>query len=118
MCLVLVAFAHEYKEKFKNTGVYLVPLVLFGLLAIGPYLQIGGSLTPVPGLYLLYHQIPLFSVLREPGRFDMMLELFLAIFAAIGLVRIESMSASSSFKKYIPIIFFVLIMPSSTTHCH
>lgn len=108
--LVLVALAHEYKERFKSTGVYLVPLVLFGLLSIGPYLQINGSLTAVPGLYQVYHYIPLFSVLREPGRFDMPLELFLAIFAAIGIVQLDSKYSTSSFKKYVPILFFALLV--------
>ena len=108
--LVIVALVHEHKERFKNTGVYLVVLLLFGLLSIGPYLQIGGSLTAVPGLYQLYHHIPLFSVLREPGRFDMIAELFIAIFAAIGLVQLDNMLSNSKFKKYVPIIFFAFIM--------
>jgi hypothetical protein len=108
--LVLAGLVHEYKDRFKSTGVYLVPLVLFGLLSIGPYLQINGNLTFVPGLYVLYHQIPLFNVLREPGRFDMMVELFLAIFAAMGLVRLGSALSSSSLKKYVPILFFALVM--------
>ncbi len=108
--LVLVALAHEYKTRFKDTGVYLVPLVLFLLLSIGPYLQINGNPTQVPGLYQIYHLIPLVSVLREPGRFDMMVELFFAIFAAIGLVLLDGALSTSSFKKYVPFLFFALIM--------
>ena len=110
MLLVLVALAHEFKDRFKETGVYLVPLILFGLLSIGPYLQIGGALTSVPGLYMVYHQIPFFNVLREPGRFDMPFELFLAVFAAIGIAQLESKFSNSSFRKYVPLLFFALLV--------
>ncbi len=108
--LALVGLVHEYKEKFKGTGVYLVLLVLFGLLSIGPYLQINGTVTFVPGLYQVYHAVPLFNVLREPGRFDIPLELFIAIFAAIGLVELENKYSASNAKRYIPIIFFALLV--------
>lgn len=110
LLLVAVALVHEYRDRFKNTGVLLVPLVLFALLSIGPYLQINGNVTAVPGLYLLYHQLPLFNVLREPGRFDIPLELLLAVFAAIGIVKLESRYASSNLKRYIPAIFLVLLI--------
>jgi hypothetical protein len=108
--LALVALVYEYKEKFKSVGLFLVLLVLFGLLSIGPYLQINGNITIVPGIYQIYHLIPVFNVLREPGRFDLLLELFFAIFAAIGITVLEKKYASSSIKKYIPAIFLILII--------
>jgi uncharacterized membrane protein YecN with MAPEG domain len=107
--LVLVALVYEYKEKFRSSSIYLILLVLFGLLSIGPYLQINGSLTAVPGLYQLYHQIPFFNVLREPGRFDIPLELFLAIFAAIGVVKLEGRYSGSA-KKYLPVVITILLV--------
>lgn len=110
LLLAIVGLLHEYKSRFKTTAVYLVPLVLFGLLSIGPYLQINLNVTLVPGIYQIYHQIPLFNVLREPGRFDIPFELFLAIFAALGLVKLEEKYASSNFKRYLPLIFFVLLI--------
>ncbi|MDE1855203.1 MAG: hypothetical protein KGH57_02705 [Candidatus Micrarchaeota archaeon] len=108
--LALVGLAHEYKEKFAATGVYLVPLVIFGLLSIGPYLQVNGNVTGIPGIYQLYHLIPVFNALREPGRFDMLVELFLAIFAAIGIAELEKKYAASNMKRYIPFVFLALII--------
>ncbi len=123
--LMLIGLLHEYREHFKDTGVYLVALILFGLLSLGPYLQIGGNITSMPGLYLLYHHMPLFNVLREPGRFDMLLELFIAMFAAIGVTNLDGTifkvigiahhdGESSNFKKgvqkYAPVIFVALIL--------
>ncbi|MCL5239315.1 MAG: hypothetical protein M1286_02500 [Candidatus Marsarchaeota archaeon] len=110
LLLALVGLAHEYKSRFKNTAVFLVPLVIFGLLTIGPYLQVNGSVTGIPGLYQLYHLVPLFNVFREPGRFDMVVELFIAIFAAIGLVKLEEKFANTNIKRYLPIVFFALII--------
>ncbi len=110
MLLALIGIAYESRNRFKNTGIYLVPLVIFGLLTFGPYLQVNGSVTGIPGLYQLYHLVPLFNVFREPSRFDMVVELFIAIFAAIGLVRLGEKYASSGAKKYIPVIFFALIL--------
>lgn len=108
--LVLIALVYEYKERFKGSGLFLVLLVFFGLVSIGPYLQINGRATQIPGLYLLYHQIPVFNILSEPGRFDIPLELFLAIFAAIGITKLEKINLLSSMKRYIPLLFLALII--------
>jgi hypothetical protein len=110
MLLALVGITYEFKSRFANTSIYLVPLVLFGLLSIGPYLQINGHVTTAPGLYLLYHQIPLFNALREPGRFDIPIELFLSLFAAIGLVELEKRYSASGIGRYVPVIFFALLV--------
>ncbi|MDE1873788.1 MAG: hypothetical protein KGI04_01560 [Candidatus Micrarchaeota archaeon] len=109
--LALVGLLYEYKkDRFASTGVYLLGLVVFGMLSVGPYLQINGNVTPVPGLYLLYHQIPLFNVLREPGRFDIAFELFIAIFAAVGLVELEKKYSGQNIARYLPAIFMVLLV--------
>lgn len=110
LLLVVIGLAFEFKEKFKKTALFLACLILFGLLSIGPYLQVNGVVTAVPGLYQVYSLIPIFNVVREPGRFDLMVELFLAIFAAIAIVKLESKYHESSFKKYLPAVFLVLIL--------
>ncbi len=108
--LALAGLYYEYKEKFRKTGMLLLPLVVFGLLSIGPYLQFGGTVTPIPGLYQIYHQIPYFNVLREPGRFDIPFELLLGIFAALGIIKLENMIANSSMKKFVPIVIIALLL--------
>lgn len=90
LALAAVGLFYSYKDgRFKQTGIIIFPLAFLLLLSIGPYLQVAGAVTQAPGLYLLYHQIPLFNVLREPGRFDVAIELFLALLAAFGFVKVE-----------------------------
>ncbi len=89
LALALIGLFYSFKEKLKHTGIIVVPLAFLALLSIGPYLQVGGTVTALPGIYLLYHQIPLFNVLREPGRFDIAVELFLALLAAFGFAKVE-----------------------------
>jgi hypothetical protein len=91
LALAIVGLFYSYREKFKHTGIIVVPLVFLLLLSIGPYLQVAGALTPLPGIYQIYHQIPLFNVLREPGRFDIAIELFLALLAAFGFAKLEGL---------------------------
>ncbi len=111
LALAAIAIAWDYKDKFKHTGVILVPLILFALLSIGPVLQIGGSSTGIPGLYAIYNKIPYFNVLREPGRFDMMVELLLGILAALGFAHLESKYlTSASVKRYAPVIIILLLL--------
>ncbi len=108
--LVAFALAKEHREGFRNIMVVLVPLVLFLLLSLGPYLQINGNLTGVPGPYLIYRAIPFFNVLREPGRFDIVVELMLGILAAIGVEKLERQYSHLEIKRYIPLIVIVLLV--------
>ncbi len=69
--------------------------IIFGLLCLGPYMQIGTHITnpslPVPGLtgipslFLIYHYIPLINIIREPDRFFIIFSIALAILSAYGI---------------------------------
>ncbi len=85
--LMLIAVIVDYKQTkvLKQTGLWVVILLFFGWMSIGPYLQVLGTLTSIPGIYILYHAIPIFNVIREPGRFDLLVTLAAAMLAAIGL---------------------------------
>ena len=114
--LALIGIWVSFKEKFRHyTGAIIFALVVLALLSIGPYLQVNGSVTQVPGLYLAYHQIPLFNVLREPGRFDMAVELFLALLAAIGFAEVEKKLAGAKpggrdMRLVIAVVFLALLV--------
>jgi hypothetical protein len=114
--LALIGIWASFKEKFKHyTGMIVFALVVLALLSVGPYLQVNGSATQVPGLYLAYHQIPLFNVLREPGRFDMAVELFLALLAAIGFAEVEKKLAGSKpggrdLRLVVAVVFLALLV--------
>jgi hypothetical protein len=57
----------------------------FGLLALW------GSFGPAAGLYtLLYHTVPLFTFLRAPSRFGLLVVFTLSIFASLAFARIVS----------------------------
>ncbi len=70
--LALILFA-VYKN-WKKMLPWIIGAVIFAWLALGPLF----------GLYYLYHSIPGINVIREPGRFDLVATLFIAILAAYG----------------------------------
>ncbi len=87
LLLVMIAVAADWKEhrhKLRGTRLWLAVVILFGLLALGPVIQVGGILTGIPSIYGIYHLLPIFNVIREPGRFDIVVTLGLAMLAAIG----------------------------------
>jgi hypothetical protein len=111
LALALMALAYDYKDRFKHTGLFIVPLAIFALLSLGPYLQVAGNVTGIPGIYQIYHAIPFFNVLREPGRFDLIIELMLGILAAIGIVHVESKYMNSAnAKKYLPLVLMLFLV--------
>ncbi|NJP04583.1 MAG: hypothetical protein HC837_02595 [Chloroflexaceae bacterium] len=67
-----------------------MPSVVFGLLALGPYLRIGGLNTaeqswPVPLPYLLFRELPFMDIHRIPSRFVSMVTLALAVLVGLAL---------------------------------
>ncbi|MGC8537757.1 MAG: hypothetical protein ACP5MZ_02105 [Candidatus Micrarchaeia archaeon] len=93
---ILLALYGIYRLGIRKTGLWIFIAVVFGWMALGPYIQIGYSplssapsimsstITNIPGIYQLYHDLPLFNVVREPGRFDLIFEMAVAIMAAFG----------------------------------
>ncbi len=71
-------------KNFKPSRLWLVIVVVFASLSLGPSLLINGASTGIPTLYNVYHAIPGISVIREPGRFSLVTALGLAMLAAIG----------------------------------
>jgi hypothetical protein len=68
-------------------------LLLYGSLGL---LAFWGSFGPPAGLYtVLYRVVPLFTFLRAPSRFGLLVAFVLSIFAAVALARILSMAGST-----------------------
>ena len=80
--LALAAYA-VFKER-RKTILWVSIAVIFAWLSLGPYLQVGGVITGLPELFLAYHSIPLLNIVREPGRFDIIAMIAMAMLAAIG----------------------------------
>ncbi|MGD0511362.1 MAG: hypothetical protein ABSA33_06005, partial [Candidatus Micrarchaeaceae archaeon] len=80
---------------------YAIGAILFALLALGPAFH----------LYSLYSHVPGLNVVREPGRFDLIVTLFFAILVAFGSKELfEHLSKQSSHKQSIPRIYAVLFI--------
>ncbi|MDE1850789.1 MAG: hypothetical protein KGH54_03285, partial [Candidatus Micrarchaeota archaeon] len=97
MALAALGIWYEKKKnKLANTLPWIAAIVLFGLLALGPYIQLGdlpasaSSISPsgIPSIYLIYKAIPFFNIIREPARFDMIFTVALAVLAAYGFREI------------------------------
>lgn len=108
--LALLALYHEHrKNKMRDIIFWIAIIVVFGLLALGPYIQIGTSSTPIPTLYALYRDIPLFNLIREPGRFDIVVTVALAVLAAIGFEHLTKTKYNKS-TLGLAILFTALIL--------
>jgi hypothetical protein len=85
LLLVIIALYTDYKKNLlRKTLPWLAILLLFGWLSTGPVLQFLSVVTGVPGIYAVYQHIPVLNLVREPGRFDLIVTLCLGILAAIG----------------------------------
>jgi hypothetical protein len=93
---MLLAVYGVYKYGIKTLP-YLVLGGVFAALSLGPYLQIGPYITAIPGLYQIYSAVPVFNLIREPARFDLVFYLFLGIVAAYGVkAMLDKKSAALS----------------------
>lgn len=102
--ILLLALYAAYKQ-FKITKMWLALTCIFLLLALGPYMQIATRTTPMPSLYLLLHYLPLLGLVREPGRFDIVAAVGIAVLAAYGakllFEELEKKKASFAKKRYL-----------------
>ena len=90
LLLVLYGLYHDYKKDRLKSSLYWIAIgIVFFLLSLGPYIQISSSVTGVPSLYILYRDIPIFNIVREPGRFDIIVTVVLGILAAFGFDAIS-----------------------------
>ncbi|MCL5122827.1 MAG: hypothetical protein M1279_02565 [Candidatus Marsarchaeota archaeon] len=121
---ILLALYGIYRLGIRKTGLWILIAVVFGWMSLGPYVQIGYSpfsqapsvmsstITSIPGIYSLYHDVPLFNVVREPGRFDLIFEMSAAIMAAFGFSelaarRFKTAKSTTAAAAIVCIIFFI-----------
>ncbi len=111
LLLAALALYHEHKKnKMRDIAYWIVIGAVFLLLALGPNLQIGGAATGVPTLYSAYRAIPGFNLVREPGRFDVVITLALAVLAAIGFDHLSKSKYNLGGGLVLASIFTVLIL--------
>ncbi len=111
LLLVLIALYYDMKSHFRSTRFWLAIFLVFGWLSLGPLLQVSSTVTSVPTLYSAYRLIPYFNILREPGRFDMIATIALAILAAVGFSELMKKHHERKGAMLVAaIIFSVLIL--------
>ena len=111
LALVLAALYFDYKKnRLKNVAIWLVLGVIFAWLSLGPYVQIGGAVSGIPTIYSLYRLIPILNIIREPGRFDLIVTLCLAMLAAFGFRQItQDKDKKMAFNILIAVSVLILI---------
>ncbi|MEM3227910.1 MAG: hypothetical protein QXK65_03115, partial [Candidatus Micrarchaeaceae archaeon] len=122
--LALAGYA-VYKMR-KKTALWIALAIIFGWLSLGPYLQVNGSLTRIPELFLAYHSIPLLNIVREPNRFDLIVSIATSLLAAMGTAELlkrfvkadestaaRSHSARSSQLLVVGIILLLMLVESN-----
>ena len=90
--LILAVTAREWRSA-AGVRVWILAAVVFLVLALGPFLRIGGLDTalPLPDAVLRY--VPVFSNARIPGRAVVVVQLAVAVLLAYALVRRATVTA-------------------------
>lgn len=87
------------KSKYKF---WIAIFVLFWLLSLGPYLKVNNNVTSIPGIYLLYHAIPVINGIREPARFYLVALLAASLLASVGVKELlEKLSNTKKDTVYV-----------------
>ncbi len=94
-CFVIISRRRNNIVKFWTWVV-----TTFFVLALGPYLHIGGKIVtigswPIPLPYLLlYHTVPFIGLTRSLSRYDLLVMLGLGVLSAIAIVEIRFLIGS------------------------
>lgn len=93
LALAVFAIGQSWRQQWVKFWVFIT--ASFFILALGPYLHIGGKIVsiggwPLPLPYLLlYHTVPFIGLTRSLSRYDLMVMLGLGVLVAIGLARLS-----------------------------
>ncbi len=109
LLLALIGVYYDYKKnKLRNSLIWIILFIIFFLLTLGPYIQVGSNVTGIPSLYMLFRDIPLLNIIREPDRMDFIVTICLAIIAALGFAHLVQDKDKKTSYKYMA-AFAILI---------
>ncbi len=111
LLLCLLALYYDFKQnKMKHTFLWVVFLLVFGSLSLGPYIQIYTNTTNIPTLYSIYRAIPILNIIREPARFDLIVTICLGILAAFGFDRLTNGKDKGTTYKYLAVVAAIVLI--------
>lgn len=93
--LLLAGWGAIHYRKKRTVQFWSLFTAVFFVLALGPYLHIGGNIlkiggfaVPMPYLFL-YRMVPFIGISRSLSRFDLMVMIGLGVLAALALARLK-----------------------------
>ncbi len=117
LLLVLLSLYYDFKQsRMKHTFLWLIFLLVFAWLSLGPYLQIYSSVTNIPTLYSVYRAIPILNIIREPGRFDLVVTICLGMLAAFGFNELTMGKDRKTKYTYLAIVAAVILIEYNGMH--
>ena len=85
--LMLIVLARRFAG-FRLPRFWLAITVGFGLLALGPFINIAGVNTHIPTPWALLRYVPIVGAARVPARFDAVVTLGFAVLTAMALIAV------------------------------
>ena len=111
LLLVLLGIYFDYRRsRLKNSLIWIVILVIFGDLALGPYIQFGTAISGIPTLYMAFRHLPILNIIREPGRFDFIVTIALAVIAAIGFTHLTQGKDRKTALTYLAVFAAIILI--------
>lgn len=91
--LPLVAVAvllFAWRSGWRVPSIWGLVAVLFGWLALGPFIHVGGMNTYVPGPWAFLRYVPVIGLVRTPARFSIAMMLGVAVLFALALSALRA----------------------------
>jgi hypothetical protein len=112
------AWKHRSEEGMHHGLIWAIVALIGGVMALGPVLQVYGTVSSLPLPYLLYSYLPIFNIIREPDRFFFFATMGLAILAALGIKSLEKHPLLGTQRKrllfVIAVSFLILVEYNGT----
>jgi hypothetical protein len=88
--VVAVVLGIAWWRGWRPPRLWVAFTVLFGLLALGPFVHVAGFNTYVPGPWALLRYAPVIGLARSPARFTVVMTLAVAVLFAVALAWLSS----------------------------
>ena len=79
-----------WRYRFRPPRVWVGLTLFFALLALGPFVSVGGTNTFVPGPWALLRYLPIITATRMPSRYAVPLMMLFSLLFALALARITA----------------------------